>query len=122
MRKPRVASLPPNEAAPDSWDALIERAVKRAVAEALKAAPREWLSLEQFAAYIGFKPATIYNYLANGTAPPSVKLASNARRFRRSDIDAWILNGGALRAAEGITKLVAARKEAASAKGAANVE
>lgn len=49
----------------------------------------EFLSPEQFADLIGVPLRTVYHWMAEGSAPPSVKLGRH-RRFRRGDIEAWI--------------------------------
>ena len=43
----------------------------------------EWLSLQDAAAYTGCE------FVKRGIAPKSVLFSRNARRFKRSDVDAW---------------------------------
>jgi predicted DNA-binding transcriptional regulator AlpA len=61
---------------------------------------REWLSLQQAAVYAGFSEGCFCRHVRAGTAPPSIKLGNNARRFRRADIDRWIEKGGPSQKAE----------------------
>ena len=73
-------------------DAAVERVATAGIV------PLEWLSSKQLAAYIGMCEVSIARYVKAGIAPPSVKIAWNARRFRKRDVDAWIAAGGALAA------------------------
>jgi len=79
-------------------EAIIACAADAAAKRAVEACPLpvEWLSSKQFAAYLGVSEVTIARYVKAGVAPPSVKIARNARRFRKRDVDAWIAAGGAL--------------------------
>lgn len=54
------------------------------------------LSSKQLVAYIGTFEIGIARYVKAGVAAPSVKIAWNARRFRKRDVNAWIAAGGAL--------------------------
>jgi predicted DNA-binding transcriptional regulator AlpA len=55
---------------------------------------REWLSLQQAAHFSGYSESTFCRFVRDGTAPPSVKLKTGPRRFRRADVDSWIVAGG----------------------------
>ena len=55
---------------------------------------QEWLSLQDAAVYTGFHEATLCEYVKRGVGPKSVKFSNNARRFKRSDLDAWVRAGG----------------------------
>ncbi len=81
-----------------SINGIIALAVDTALKRAAKssAVPQEWLSSKQLAAYLGMSEVSIARYVKAGIAPPSVKIARNARRFRKRDVDAWIAAGGAL--------------------------
>lgn len=90
----------PKQAADDSLPiaGIITRAADAAAERVSKAStvPVEWLSSKQLAAYIAMCEVSIARYVKAGVAPPSVKIAWNAQRFRKCDVDAWIAAGGAL--------------------------
>jgi predicted DNA-binding transcriptional regulator AlpA len=54
----------------------------------------EWLSLQDAAAYTGYSEQQFSDFVKRGIAPKSVLFSRNARRFKRSDIDAWCAAGG----------------------------
>ena len=54
----------------------------------------EWLSLQDAAAYTGYSEQQFSDFVKRGMAPKSVLFSRNARRFKRSDIDAWCAAGG----------------------------
>jgi predicted DNA-binding transcriptional regulator AlpA len=54
----------------------------------------EWLSLQDAATYTGYSEQQFSEFVKRGIAPPSVLFSRNARRFKRSDIDAWCAAGG----------------------------
>ena len=54
----------------------------------------EWLSLQDAAAYTGYSEQQFSEFVKRGVAPKSVLFSRNARRFKRSDIDAWCAAGG----------------------------
>ncbi len=54
----------------------------------------EWLSLQDAAAYTGYSEQQFSDFVKRGIAPKSVLFSRNARRFKRSDIDAWCVAGG----------------------------
>ena len=56
--------------------------------------PPEWLSLQDAAAYTGYSEQQFSEFVKRGIAPPSVLFSRNARRFKRSDVDAWCAAGG----------------------------
>ena len=52
---------------------------------------REWLNVEQVAAYLKCRPKTIYNYVSKGIIPHNKK--AGLLRFRKDRIDAWMDTG-----------------------------
>ncbi len=54
----------------------------------------EWLSLQDAAAYTGYSEQQFSDFVKRGIAPKSVLFSRNARRFKRSDLDAWCAAGG----------------------------
>ena len=54
----------------------------------------EWLSLQDAAAYTGYSGQQFSDFVKRGVAPQSVLFGRNARRFKRSDVDAWCAAGG----------------------------
>ena len=54
----------------------------------------EWLSLQDAATYTGYSEQQFSEFVKRGIAPKSVLFSRNARRFKRSDLDAWCAAGG----------------------------
>lgn len=54
----------------------------------------EWLSLQDAATYTGYSEQQFSDFVKRGIAPKSVLFSRNARRFKRSDLDAWCAAGG----------------------------
>jgi predicted DNA-binding transcriptional regulator AlpA len=54
----------------------------------------EWLSLQDAAAYTGYSEQQFSEYVKRGVAPPSILFSRNARRFKRTDVNAWCAAGG----------------------------
>ena len=54
----------------------------------------EWLSLQDAAAYTGYSEQQFSEFVRAGIAPPSILFSRNARRFKRSDVDAWCAADG----------------------------
>jgi predicted DNA-binding transcriptional regulator AlpA len=54
----------------------------------------EWLSLQDAAAYTGYSEQQFSDFVKRDVAPKSVLFSRNARRFKRSDRDAWCAAGG----------------------------
>jgi predicted DNA-binding transcriptional regulator AlpA len=54
----------------------------------------EWLSLQDAAAYTCYSEQQFSDFVRRGIAPKSVLFSRNARRFKRSDVDAWCAAGG----------------------------
>jgi predicted DNA-binding transcriptional regulator AlpA len=54
----------------------------------------EWLSLQETAVYCGYSEQQFSEFVRRGVAPPSILFSRNARRFKRSEIDAWCAAGG----------------------------
>ena len=46
------------------------------------------------AAYTGYSEQQFSDFVKRGVAPKSVLFSRNARRFKRSDLDAWCAAGG----------------------------
>jgi len=53
----------------------------------------EWLSLQDAAAYTGYSEQQFSDFVKRGVAPKSVHFSRNARRFKRSYLDAWCAAG-----------------------------
>jgi len=69
-------------------DAVIERLRSNPIV-----AP-EWLSLQDAAVYAGYSEQQFSEFVRTKRAPKSIKFSNNARRFKRSDVDAWCVAGG----------------------------
>ena len=54
----------------------------------------EWFSLQETAVYCGYSEQQFSDFVRRGIAPRSVLFSRNARRFKRSDVDAWCAAGG----------------------------
>lgn len=52
-----------------------------------------WLSVEQIASHLGVSKETIYRWLDRQKIPAS--RVGKLWRFRASDVDEWVLRGGA---------------------------
>jgi hypothetical protein len=78
--------------------AALTRTTAAATADAVLAERRrpmvypEWLSLHA-AAYTGYFEQQFSDFVKRGTAPKSVLVSQNARRFKRSDLGAWCASG-----------------------------
>jgi excisionase family DNA binding protein len=48
------------------------------------------LTTMEAAKYLNVSRRTLSRWLAEGIGPPSIKLPSGARRYRRADLDRWI--------------------------------
>jgi|SRR5580704_14575156 predicted DNA-binding transcriptional regulator AlpA len=53
----------------------------------------KWLSLQETAVYCGYSEQQFSDFVKRGIAPKSVPFSRNARRFKRSDVDAWCAAG-----------------------------
>lgn len=52
----------------------------------------EWLSVAELAAIIGKSPGTLKNDIRRGAdLPPYYKITPKRFRFRRTDVDTWLL-------------------------------
>jgi predicted DNA-binding transcriptional regulator AlpA len=69
-------------------DALIAELRRRPIVQP------EWLSLQETATYCGYSEQQFSDFVKRGIAPPSVLFSRNARRFKRTDVDAWCASGG----------------------------
>jgi len=67
----------------------------RELAAELGLSSRNWLSLQEWARYLGYSEQHLSELVRAGTAPPSVLISARARRFARADVDVWIKKGGA---------------------------
>lgn len=54
----------------------------------------EYFSLQDAAIYCGYSEQQFSEFVRRRTAPKSVLFSRNARRFKRSDLDAWCAAGG----------------------------
>jgi len=74
------------------------KALAREVANELRKnppVPREWLSMKEAASYLRVAEQTLSALVKNGKAPPSILISYKARRFRCSELNKWLENGGA---------------------------
>lgn len=72
-------------------------ATARAIIAELRRRPLvqpEYLSLQDAAIYCGYSEQQFSEFVRHGVAPRSVLFSRNARRFKRTDIDAWCAAGG----------------------------
>jgi len=53
----------------------------------------EWLSLKETARYCGYSEQQFCEFVKRRIAPRSILFSRNARRFKRSDVDAWCAAG-----------------------------
>jgi hypothetical protein len=56
----------------------------------------EWVSPQEAAIYCGYSEQQFSEPVKRGIAPPSVLFCRNARRFKRSTVDALCAAGGSL--------------------------
>jgi predicted DNA-binding transcriptional regulator AlpA len=54
----------------------------------------EWLSLQETAVYCGYSEQQFSDFVRRGIAPLSILFSRNARRFKRTEVDAWCAAGG----------------------------
>ena len=76
------------ECAAKTVDALLAELRRRPIVQP------EWLSLQEAAIYCGYSEQQFSDFVKRGIAPTSVLFSRNARRFKRSDVDAWCAAGG----------------------------
>jgi predicted DNA-binding transcriptional regulator AlpA len=76
------------ECAAETVDALVAELRRRPIVQP------EWLSLQDAALYCGYSEQQFSEFVKRGIAPRSVLFSRNARRFKRSDVDAWCASGG----------------------------
>ena len=55
-----------------------------------KEGSRSIMTVDDVCAELGIARSTLYDWLAKGRAPRSIKLPNNQRRFRRVDFEAWL--------------------------------
>ena len=58
-----------------------------------------WLNVREAAAYLGYKPQTLYNKVGAGEIAPDARLGRTLR-FRKSSLDHWVEEQNA--AAQGV--------------------
>ena len=75
------------ECAAKPVDALLAELRRRPIVQP------EWLSLQQDAIYCGYSEQRFSDFVKRGIAPKGVLFCRNARRFKRSDVDAWCAAG-----------------------------
>jgi excisionase family DNA binding protein len=51
----------------------------------------ELMTIEQAARYLNVSRRTLVRWQTEGIGPPSIKLPSGGRRYRRAALDAWLL-------------------------------
>ena len=49
------------------------------------------MTIEQAARYLNVSRRTLVRWTTEGIGPPSIKLPSGARRYRRVDLDQWLM-------------------------------
>jgi predicted DNA-binding transcriptional regulator AlpA len=76
------------ETAAMTADAVIDRLRRHPIVQP------EYLSLQEAAVYTGYSEQQFSEFVRTQRAPPSVLFSRNARRFKRSDVDAWCAVGG----------------------------
>ena len=76
------------ECAAKTVDALVAELRRRPIVQP------EWLSLQETAVYCGYSEQQFSDFVKRGIAPRSVLFSRNARRFKRTDVDAWCAAGG----------------------------
>jgi predicted DNA-binding transcriptional regulator AlpA len=76
------------ECAAKTVDALVAELRRRPIAQP------EWLSLQETAVYCGYSEQQFSDFVRRGIAPQSILFSRSARRFKRSDVDAWCAAGG----------------------------
>ena len=76
------------ECAAKTVDALLAELRRRPIVQP------EWLSLQEAAIYCGYSEQQFSDFVKRSIAPKSILFSRNARRFKRSDVDAWCAAGG----------------------------
>lgn len=56
-------------------------------------AAKQWLSVKEVAEYLGLKPATIYQYVAERRIPYHKVPGSQLVKFKASEVDEWMARG-----------------------------
>ena len=54
----------------------------------------KWIGIEEIAAYLGVKPATVRSWIRKGTGIPAQKVGKQWK-FKCSEIDEWVKSGKA---------------------------
>ena len=54
---------------------------------------KQWLSVKELAEYLGLKPSTIYQYVAERRVSFHKIPGSQIIKFRKAEIDAWMESG-----------------------------
>jgi excisionase family DNA binding protein len=55
--------------------------------------PKQWLSVQELSEYLGLKPATIYQYVAERRIPYHKIPGSQLIKFKIGEIDEWMATG-----------------------------
>jgi hypothetical protein len=76
------------ECAAKTVDALVAELRRRPIVQP------EWLSLQETAVYCGYSEQQFSDFVRRSIAPQSILFSRSARRFKRSDVDAWCAAGG----------------------------
>lgn len=82
---------------PDTIETAVQRGVELALTR-LRENPTpliepEWLSTESAAAYLNMPHRTLEDYRLRGIGPAYSKVGQRYVRYRRRDLDAWLLAG-----------------------------
>jgi excisionase family DNA binding protein len=89
-----MKSITITEITPEELEVLIEKSVKKVLAELkelkLKETPERWMNLNELCEYIPDRPskATVYGWVHSGTIP--VHKGGKKLRFLKSEIDKWM--------------------------------
>ena len=89
-----MKSITITEITPEEFEVLIEKSVKKVLAELkelkLEETPERWMNLNELCEYIPDKPSkpTVYGWVNAGTIP--VHKGGKKLRFLKSEIDKWM--------------------------------
>lgn len=54
----------------------------------------QWYTLKEAAEYLGYTPHRMYQFTSRGGGPEYYKLDTGGIRYRREDLDAWVMGKG----------------------------
>lgn len=81
-------AAPTRETAAATVDTILAEVLRRPIVHP------EWLFLQDAAAYAGYSEQQFSDFVKRGVAPKSVLFSRSARRFQRSEVDAWCAASG----------------------------